>query len=96
VATGGEDRRVKVWDIAAGRVLRELKGHTAAVTGLAWGADSRLLLSSGREGAVRAWDAGAEEGQAIATLQAGGQVAALDWTDTNTLLVTALESPAAL
>ena len=59
---------LQVWDLAEGRVLRELRGHTDTITNLAWGSDSRqilyldpwlnnnllhrLLVSGGREGAV--------------------------------------------
>ena len=88
---------LQVWDLAEGRVLRELRGHTDTITNLAWGSDSRqilcldpwlnnnllhrLLVSGGREGAVRVWDAaGAEGADVLAALGAGaGAQVSLFW-----------------
>ena len=36
---------VQVWDLAMGRAVRELRGHTDTITNLAWGADSRHFYS---------------------------------------------------
>jgi WD40 repeat protein len=52
----GEDKRVRVWDLAAGMMLVELKGHTDTVVGLSWSRDSECLASCGLDGAVRVWN----------------------------------------
>lgn len=36
IATGGADRRVCVFDIGSGRLLREFQGHTNEVTAVAF------------------------------------------------------------
>jgi WD40 repeat protein len=52
----GEDKRVRVWDLAAGTMLVELKGHTRTVLGLSWSRDSECVASCGLDGAVRVWN----------------------------------------
>jgi WD40 repeat protein len=52
----GEDKRVRVWDLAAGTMLVELKGHTHTVFGLSWSRDSECLASCGLDGVVRVWN----------------------------------------
>lgn len=56
LATGGEDRRIRVWDLASSNILKELKGHSDTVYSLAWSKDSALLASGGLDGTVRLWD----------------------------------------
>jgi WD40 repeat protein len=52
----GEDKRVRVWDLAAGMMLLELKGHTDTVVGLSWSHDNECLASCGLDGTVRVWN----------------------------------------
>jgi WD40 repeat protein len=52
----GEDKRVRVWDLAAGMTLVELKGHMDTVVGLSWSRNSECLASCGLDGAVRVWN----------------------------------------
>lgn len=54
--SAGEDKRVRVWDLAAGAMLLELKGHTHTVLGLSWSRDSECVASCGLDGAVRVWN----------------------------------------
>ena len=60
--TLGEDKRVRVWDLAAGTVLLELKGHTHTVLGLSWSRDSECVASCGLDGAVRVWNVRSHSG----------------------------------
>ena len=41
----GEDRRIKIWDLATGSLLQDLKGHTDFVYSLAFNRDGSLLAS---------------------------------------------------
>lgn len=90
-ASGGEDKRIKIWDLAEGKWIKELKGHTDTVNTLVWG-DSRLLCSGGMDGTIRVWDVGTAEGESIGTYSVGGNVLGANFTETNTLIVTAQES----
>jgi transcription initiation factor TFIID subunit 5 len=56
LATGGEDRRIRIWDLAASNVIKELKGHTDTVYSLTWSPDSSLLSSGAIAGTLRLWD----------------------------------------
>lgn len=65
----GDDKKIKVWDLAACTCIHEYKGHHGKVTALDWSsigkpsltnrnasADNSLLCSSGMDGVVKVWD----------------------------------------
>jgi WD40 repeat protein len=58
---------VKVWDVATGRQLRTLKGHTSFVYCVCFGPDGRRLASASMDQTVKVWDA--VTGDEIRTLE---------------------------
>jgi WD40 repeat protein len=56
LASGGEDRTVRLWDAATGRALACWDAHDDAVTSLAWSPDGRTLVTGGRDGGLRLWN----------------------------------------
>ena len=56
MASGGEDRRIRLWDLATSSLLKELRGHTETVYSLVWSGDSSILSSGGLDGTVRMWN----------------------------------------
>jgi WD40 repeat protein len=56
VSSGTPDNSVRVWDLASGRCLRTLTGHSAPVQGVALTADGRVAVSGGDDNAVLVWD----------------------------------------
>jgi WD40 repeat protein len=55
VATGGDDKTIRIWDLAAGNEQRVLTGHTGRVTALAFSPNGTRLASASGDG-IRVWD----------------------------------------
>lgn len=56
LASGGEDRAVKVWNLADGRVIHSFTAHAGPVWGLAFSPNGKLLASGSRDGTIALWD----------------------------------------
>jgi WD40 repeat protein len=88
VASGGQDRTVRLWSLAAersmlgmtetpgGRALSTLVGHTDGVWGVALSADGRLVASSSQDGAVKIWQT--ETGAVLRTLKSDRRYERMD------------------
>ncbi|CAL1268764.1 unnamed protein product [Larinioides sclopetarius] len=55
-ATGSNDRIIKIWDLASGKLKLSLTGHISAVRGLAISARQPYLFSCGEDKQVKCWD----------------------------------------
>lgn len=67
--TGHWDGTVRLWDVAADRLLRTLEGHRGQVMNIDFDAAARHALSTGYDGTVRFWDLGT--GRCLAVFPAG-------------------------
>ncbi|CAI5514326.1 unnamed protein product [Closterium sp. Naga37s-1] len=56
VVAGGQDGRIKLFDLAQGRLFAQLAGHAGAVAALDFHPQELLLASAARDRTVRWWD----------------------------------------
>jgi WD40 repeat protein/tRNA A-37 threonylcarbamoyl transferase component Bud32 len=56
LATAGADRIIRLWDSESGHLIRDLRGHTHAVTCLTFSPDGRRLVSGSDDATVKLWD----------------------------------------
>jgi WD40 repeat protein len=56
LATGDDKGTVRLWSLAAGRILRVFSGDTAAITSVAFSPDGSLLLTASKNHEARTWN----------------------------------------
>lgn len=61
VASGSEDKTVRVWDLATGRELNRFVGHTGPVNQVAFSPDGHLVASGSTDATARVWDTRTDE-----------------------------------
>lgn len=82
VLTGGEDKRVRLWDLETGNCIRMLKGHTARIMSVAWSADQRRALSASDDKTLRLWNI--ETGRCLRVLKGHtAEVHSVAWSTDN-------------
>jgi WD40 repeat protein len=57
LASGSNDRTVKIWDAATGALQQTLEGHSGLVESIAFSHDGAQLASGSLDGTVKIWDA---------------------------------------
>ena len=56
MATGGEDRRVKLWAVGKPTCIMSLAGHTSSVDAAEFSADEDCVAAGSLSGSIRIWD----------------------------------------
>jgi len=67
IASGSDDKSVKVWNTATGQAMLSLKGHTDSVTSVAFSPDGTRIVTGSRDKSAKVWDA--FTGREISTLR---------------------------
>src|SRR5262249_9149163 len=70
LVAGATDGTVRLWDVATGKEVRQLRGHEGAVFAVAFAPGGKAVGSGGQDGTVRLWDAA--RGKELCRRQAGG------------------------
>jgi WD40 repeat protein len=65
VAAGGESGVIYAWELATGRFVRALVGHTGIVSALRYGGGGRRLFSASDEGTLRVWESATGGSRAV-------------------------------
>jgi WD40 repeat protein len=56
LVTGGKDGVVRLWDPAAGKEVRQLRGHQGGIYSVAFAPDGKRLISGSADTTVLVWD----------------------------------------
>ena len=57
LASGSDYKTVRIWEVATGKELSQLSGHSHFVYSVAWSPDGTKLASGSRDDTVRIWEA---------------------------------------
>ncbi len=53
LATGAEDRHIRIWDIANGRIKFKLTGHEQDIYSLDWSKDGKVVVSGSGDHTIK-------------------------------------------
>jgi serine/threonine protein kinase len=71
LASGGADRKIKLWNTDTGKIIYTLDGHQDVVTAIQFMPNGKILASGGTDRTIRFWDL--EHKQLLKTIEAHEQ-----------------------
>ncbi|MEH2108618.1 WD40 repeat domain-containing protein, partial [Nostoc sp.] len=66
LASGSDDKTIKLWDVSTGKAIKTLTGHSSSVWGVGFSPDGKTLASGSDDKTIKFWDV--STGKAIKTL----------------------------
>jgi WD40 repeat protein len=91
LAVGGEDKSVRLFQVASGAQSSVGTLHEGAVRAIAWSRDGKMLASGSRDGVVRVWNVvGQDLEPAFPLAPQEGAVESLAWSAGGTVLAVAV------
>jgi WD40 repeat protein len=73
LATGGGDKALNLWDVAAGRLVGRMQGHTSDTEAIAFFPNGRFIASASEDKSVRIWSVDNQEELARLSFQKNGE-----------------------
>ncbi|QFS43313.1 serine/threonine protein kinase [Nostoc sphaeroides CCNUC1] len=67
LASGSQDKTIKLWNLATGKLIRTLTGHSNLVNSVAFSRDGKTLASGSTDGSIKLWNLAT--GEQIRTLR---------------------------
>ena len=79
LASSSFDQSIILWDVPTGQIVKTLKGHTDAVSGIAFSPDGARLASASHDQTAKVWDV--QTGREVYTLSGhtGGLTCIVVW-----------------
>ena len=56
LASGSQDKTIRLWNVATRKCIATLKGHSGAVNSVAWSPGGRILASASDDKTIKLWD----------------------------------------
>jgi glucose repression regulatory protein TUP1 len=72
LATGAEDKIIRIWDLSKRRVRFALQGHEQNIYSLDWSRDGKFVVSGSGDKSLKLWDM--ESGRALKTMLNDGDI----------------------
>ena len=56
LASGSDDRTIKLWEVKTGKEIKTLSGHSYDVNSVSFSPDGKILASGSRDKTIKLWD----------------------------------------